>query len=71
MQEIDYTIPHDREEFRIVKSVYACGKVERNNKKYPVNIYIAQKLIMNTKIGVFWMRRIGKSIMLLPKVKEK
>lgn len=28
MREIDYTIPHDGEEFRIVKSVYACGKVE-------------------------------------------
>lgn len=28
MQEIDYTIPHDGEEFRIVKSGYVCGKVE-------------------------------------------
>jgi len=33
MQEIDYTIPHDGEEFRIVKSGYACGKVESFSKK--------------------------------------
>lgn len=38
MQEIDYTIPRDGEEFRIVKSGYVCGKVELSYKTPKKNI---------------------------------